>query len=349
MSVAPPGAEVDRMFMFSAIELAENGRHTASPNPCVGCLYVRDGEVIGRGWHQWAGQGHAEVQALENANGDVAGATAYVSLEPCAFEGRTPACAQLLIDNNVRRVVIGAIDPHPRVSGKGVAMLEAAGIDVSVLHLERAEALNPGFNARVSRGTPYVRLKVAASMDGRTAMASGESQWITGTEARADVQALRARSCAIFTGVGTILADDPALTVRDERFAVDGRTRQPRIVVADSRGRTPADAQIYRSGGGVQIETSQAGRVDLPALLERLGEEQVNELLVEAGPGLIGAFLADGLWDELVLYLAPKFLGASARPLAEFNLSRMAEAINARIAATEMVGEDLRLTLTPRS
>ncbi len=334
------------MFMFTAIDLAENGRNTTSPNPCVGCLYVRDGEVIGQGWHQWAGQGHAEVRALEDAGGDVRGATAYVSLEPCAFEGRTPACAQLLIDHGVARVVIGAIDPHPRVSGQGVAMLRSAGIDVTVLDLEAAAALNPGFNARVSRGTPWVRLKVAASMDGRTAMASGESRWITGEAARADVQALRARSCAILTGVGTVLADDPSLTVRDARFAVDGRLRQPRIVVADSHGRTPSTANIHRSEGGVQIERAAGGDgVDLNALLVRLAADGVNELLVEAGPKLIGACIEAQCWDEMVLYLAPKFLGASARPLADFGITRMAQAFGARITAVEMVGDDLKILL----
>ncbi len=335
------------MFMFTAIDLAENGRNTTSPNPCVGCLYVRDGEVIGQGWHQWAGQGHAEVCALEDAGGDVRGSTAYVSLEPCAFEGRTPACAQLLIDRGVARVVIGAIDPHPRVSGQGVAMLRAAGIDVTVLGLQAATDLNPGYNARVGRGMPWVRLKVAASMDGRTAMASGESQWITGEAARADAQALRARSCAILTGVGTVLADDPSLTVRDGRFAVDGRIRQPRIVVADSHGRTPPDANIYRSEGGVQIERAEGvGGVDLNALLARLAADGINELLVEAGPKLIGACIEAQCWDEMVLYLAPKFLGASARPLADFDIARMTDAFGARIAAVEMVGDDLKLLLT---
>lgn len=343
--MTPSSSEVDLMFMFTAIDLAENGRNTASPNPCVGCLYVRDGEVIGQGWHQWTGQGHAEVCALEDADRDVRGATAYVSLEPCAFEGRTPACAQLLIDHGVARVVIGAIDPHPRVSGQGVAMLRSAGIDVTVLDLEAAAALNPGYNARVSRGTPWVRLKVAASLDGRTAMASGESQWITGEAARADVQALRARSCAILTGVGTVLADDPSLTVRDTRFAVDGRLRQPRIVVADSHGRTPATAKIYRSEGGVQIERAEGGKVDLNALLARLAADGVNELLVEAGPTLIGACIEAQCWDEMVLYLAPKFLGASARPLADFDIARMADAFGARITAFEMVGDDLKVTL----
>ena len=225
-------------------------------------------------------------------------------------------------------------------------MLRSAGIDVTVLDLEAAAALNPGFNARVSRGTPLVRLKVAASMDGRTAMASGESRWITGEAARADVQALRARSCAILTGVGTVLADDPSLTVRDARFAVDGRLRQPRIVVADSHGRTPSTANIHRSEGGVQIERAAGGDgVDLNALLVRLAADGVNELLVEAGPKLIGACIEAQCWDEMVLYLAPKFLGASARPLADFGITRMAQAFGARITAVEMVGDDLKILL----
>jgi len=357
-----PTRASDIAFLERAIQLAVNGLHTTSPNPRVGCVLVRDGRVLGEGWHQWAGQGHAEVNAIAAARGEVRGATAYVSLEPCSFTGRTPACAARLADEGVVRVVVAEVDPHPRVSGAGLKMLEAAGIETAVIPLSSARALNPGYRSRIERGRPFVRLKIAASMDGRTAMASGESQWITGAAARADVQALRARSCAILTGIGTVLADDPALTVRDTRFAVDGRIRQPLVVVADSHLQTPATARIHASEGGVLLAhtgeckrvaagaeyfPSPGERVDLVALLENLARRQVNEVLVEAGPILSGALLQAGLWDEMVLYLAPRFLGQDGRPLVSISFPSLAATIGAKIVGHERVGEDLKLTLQP--
>ncbi|MCP5180626.1 MAG: bifunctional diaminohydroxyphosphoribosylaminopyrimidine deaminase/5-amino-6-(5-phosphoribosylamino)uracil reductase RibD [Pseudomonadales bacterium] len=355
--------ERDISWLERAVTLALNGVNTTSPNPHVGCVFVRDGRVIGEGWHQWAGQGHAEVNAMAAAGGDVRGSTAYVSLEPCSWEGRTPACARSLIAAGVARVVIAELDPHPKVRGSGVAMLRDAGIVVDIVELASAQALNPGAKKRHATGLPHVRIKIAASLDGRTAMASGESQWITGPAARADVQALRARSCAILTGVGTVLADDPALTVRDARFAVDGRLRQPLIVVADTHGRTPPTAKILASSGGVLLahgsnatgETpegvatwrSDGERIDLEQLLRHLAAREVNEVLVEAGATLVGAFLETPLWDEIVLYQAPRFLGADARPLAAINFASLSATIGARIAGHEQVGDDLKITLRP--
>jgi diaminohydroxyphosphoribosylaminopyrimidine deaminase/5-amino-6-(5-phosphoribosylamino)uracil reductase len=272
-----------------------------------------------------------------------------------------------LIDEGVARVVVAAVDPHPKVSGQGLAMLQAAGISTELIELESARTLNPGSRSRFERGRPFVRLKIAASLDGRTAMANGESQWITGEAARADVQALRARSCAIITGVGTVLADDPAMTVRDIRFEVDGRIRQPRIVVMDSAGRTPQDARVFESSGGVLVvhraqrpdwlssdqslqlngATSEP-RIDPASLLKELAAREMNEVLVEAGPTLIGTFIHSGLWDELVLFIAPKFLGSDARPLAEISFPSLASAAGGKIVSHERVGEDLKLVLQPR-
>jgi len=358
-----PSHAADVAWLERAVDLAWNGVATTSPNPRVGCVIVRGGKVIGEGWHQWAGQGHAEVNAIAAAGGNVRGATVYVSLEPCAFVGRTPACAQRLIDDGVARVVVARVDPHPRVSGQGLAMLEAAGIETTVIELESAGRLNPGYEKRIRTGRPFVRIKIAASMDGRTAMDNGESQWITGEAARADVQGLRARSCAVITGIGTVLADDPALTVRDERFSVAGRIRQPLIVVADSKLRTPRNARVFASAGGVLVAHSVAKlawlqdaqslqipgeQIDPAVLLDELGRRQVNEVLVEAGHTLAGAFLASGLWDELVLYLAPRFLGDDARPLAALRFPSLDAALGAKIVVHERVGDDLKLTLHPR-
>lgn len=358
-----PSYATDVAFLERAVALAWNGLATTSPNPRVGCVIVRGDKVIGEGWHQWAGQGHAEVNAIDAAVGGVRGATVYVSLEPCSYVGRTPACAQRLIDEGVARVVVAEIDPNPRVSGRGLAMLRERGIDTELIELDAARQLNPGVRKRSETGRPFVRIKIAASMDGRTATHDGESQWITGEAARSDVQALRARSCAIVTGVGTVLADDPALSVRDERFRVDGRIRQPLIVIADSRVRTPPAARVFRGAGEVLIahvadrpqwlearrSLPMAGeRVDPEALLAVLAGREINEVLVEAGPTLSGAFLSAGCWDELVLYLAPKFLGSDARPLAEMTFPSLAATLGAKIVAHERVGDDLRLTLHPR-
>ncbi len=359
----------DIRHMARALQLARLGRYTTSPNPRVGCVLVRDGQVIGEGYHLKAGEPHAEVNALRQA-GDARGATAYVTLEPCAHFGRTPPCAQGLIDAGVARVVAGMRDPNPLVAGKGVAMLEAAGIHTlsGVLEAE-ARALNPGFIKRMETGLPYVRVKLAASLDGRTAMASGESQWITGPEARRDVQTLRARSCAIVTGIGTVLADDCALNVRyaeaDLPAQATALNRQPLRVVVDSALRTPPTAKILAPTAPVLLATAgsvgtfgehvevlalsdAAGRVDLRALLETLAARQCNEVLVEAGPALAGAFVAAGLVDEIVLYQATTLLGSDARPLLALSLQRMSEQHRLACVDVRQVGADLRMTLRPQ-
>ena len=362
----PTARDADIAWLERAITLAARGLNTTSPNPRVGCVIVRDGKLLGEGWHQWAGQGHAEVNAIAAAGGEVRGATVYVSLEPCNFAGRTPACSERLIAEGVARVVVAEVDPHPRVSGQGLASLRAAGIETEVIELPQARALNPGFRCRFEHARPFIRIKIAASLDGRTAMANGESKWITGPQARADVQTLRARSCAILTGVGTVLADDPALTVREPAFAVDGRLRQPLIVVVDSRLRTPPSAAVFRSGGGVLLATAarasipgvdaryvhdlaaEDGRIDLAALMTHLGSLEQNEVLVEAGATLTGSLLRAGLWDEIVLYQAPRILGSDARPLGDLNFRSLSESISAKIVDHVRVGDDLRLTLHPR-
>jgi len=358
----------DRQYMARAIQLAAKGTYTTDPNPRVGCVLVRDGVIIGEGYHQRAGEGHAEVNALKAA-GDATGATAYVTLEPCSHFGRTPPCSQGLIDAGVTRVVAAMVDPNPEVAGKGISMLKAAGIDAAAGILEsEARTLNPGFLSRMERGRPFVRLKLATSIDGRTAMASGESQWITGSEARADVQRLRARSSAIITGVGSVLQDDSALTVREEQLPAsvvpltDGR--QPLRVVVDSQGRLPATAQMLAlpgrtlqvvatddcvsHAGAEQIHmANSAGRIDLPQLLSYLADkESSNEVLVECGAQLAGAMLEAGLVDELVHYMAPKLMGSQARPLAQLALTEMSQAIEMKLKDVRQFGQDLRMIWT---
>ena len=349
----------DRLFLRAAVALAERGLYTCAPNPRVGCLIVRNGRTLGRGWHVWTGQGHAEVHALADAGDDVSGATAYVSLEPCSFHGRTPPCTDALIDAGIGRVVAAMTDPHPRIAGAGFQRLREAGVAVDVVDLPEARELNRGWITRLENGRPWVRIKVAASLDGRTAMASGESQWITGTDARADVQHWRARSCAVITGAGTVRIDNPQLNVREDRFAADGRLRQPLRVVVTASGVIPPDATLLSDGGasllacgeratpppGPDVWRHEAPRVDLSALLGHLAERQCNEVLVEAGPTLVGAFLENDLWDELIVYVAPKLLGSDARPLAHLPLAHMADALAGRITDVTTLGADVRLTI----
>lgn len=355
-------SESDLAFLRAAVELAGQGLFSCTPNPRVGCLIVRDGRVLGRGAHLRAGEGHAEVNALADAGGDVTGATVYVSLEPCSHTGRTPPCTEALVAAGVRRVVAAMGDPNPQVSGRGFQRLEAAGIETACVDVPEARALNAGYVKRVSEGRPLVRLKIAQSLDGRTAMASGESRWITGPAAREDVQYWRARSCAVITGTGTVLADDPRLTVRDARFAVQGRVRQPLRVIADTGLRVPADAALLAEEGqvlfvhgagavpqlpGVEHLHCGEGEVDLRRLLEALAARGCNEALVEAGPRLVGAFLAQSLWDELILYVAPRLLGSDARAMATLPLARLDQAVTMTVRDTADVGGDLRLTLVP--
>lgn len=357
----------DHRYMAHALQLAERGLYTTDPNPRVGCVLVRDGDVVGEGWHECAGEPHAEVHALRAAGERARGATAYVTLEPCCHHGRTPPCSEALIAAGVVRVVVAMQDPNPRVAGGGLAQLQAAGIATAHgLLAAEAEALNPGFAMRMRRGRPYVRCKLAMSLDGRTAMASGESKWITGEHARADVQRLRARSGAIVTGIGTLLADDPALTAR----LPEGVTRQPLRVVLDHALRTPPTARLLREPGttlvigtseeetpreallaaGAEIVLLDAphGRMALADVLEILAAREINEVLVEAGARIAGAFLQAGLIDELVIYMAPALLGDGARGLFHLPaLERMDQKIALDIRDIRKVGADWRIAAVP--
>jgi diaminohydroxyphosphoribosylaminopyrimidine deaminase/5-amino-6-(5-phosphoribosylamino)uracil reductase len=361
-------SEFDQWAMAEALALAQRGLQTTDPNPRVGCVIAREGRVIGEGWHERAGEPHAEVLALRACRGPASGATAYVTLEPCSHHGRTPPCAEALIEARIGRVVFAVGDPDPRVSGRGAERLRAAGIRVENGLME-AEAVeqNVGFMKRMRTGRPWVRLKLAMSLDGRTALADGSSQWITGPAAREDVQQWRARSSAVMTGVGTVLADDPRLDVR-----LPGAQRRPLRVVLDSRLRTPPSARLFTAEGEVLILTAApaaaasrtsleqrgarieelraaAGRLDLTAVLERLAQLQVNELLLEAGATLAGAFVQEALVDELLLYIAPKLLGSQARPLLELPApDNLAAAREFRVEETIAVGEDVRLRVRPR-
>jgi diaminohydroxyphosphoribosylaminopyrimidine deaminase/5-amino-6-(5-phosphoribosylamino)uracil reductase len=350
----------DSQWMAQALRLAERGLYTTAPNPRVGCMLVKAGKVVGEGWHERAGEPHAEVHALRNAGRSARGATAYVTLEPCSHHGRTPPCADALIAAGVSRVVCAMQDPNPQVAGNGLAALRAAGIEVECGLMEAAaRELNIGFFTRMSRGTPWVRSKIAASLDGRTALANGTSKWITGAAARRDVQQWRARSCAVLTGIGTVLADDPRLNVREVRTE-----RQPLRVVVDSRLRMPPEAAILSGavliytassdasrraalqaqGAEVVTLTSADGQVDLPAILGDLARRGINEVLVEAGRTLNGALFKTGLVDELVLYLAPQLLGDAARGLADLGeLTQLQQGVAMQWQDVRQVGGDLRI------
>ncbi|SFR86085.1 diaminohydroxyphosphoribosylaminopyrimidine deaminase [Marinobacter daqiaonensis] len=366
----------DVAMMARAVQLAWRGRYSTHPNPRVGCVIARGDLVLGEGWHERAGEAHAEVRALSQAGPEARGATAYVTLEPCSHFGRTPPCSRALIDAGVARVVVASEDPNPSVSGRGLQQLRDAGIRVTEGVLkDEAARLNPGFLKRMRTGRPWVRLKIAASLDGRTAMASGESKWITGPESRGDVQRLRAMSDAILTGVNTVLVDDPSLTIRRNELGDIGQatepSRQPLRVIADRDARTPPTAKILQ-GGDVQLFCSceamatapaqdlaalgvtlngvgwQDSGVNLEQLLDRLGELGVNELLVEAGPTLAGGFIFEGLVDELWLYQAPVFLGSEGRPTARLPFDEMREKIEWLVTDRRQFGVDTRMILTPR-
>ena len=359
----------DHRWMARALRLAERAAYTTRPNPMVGCVLVRDGEVVGEGWHRRKGGPHAEVFALRAAGERARGATAYVTLEPCAHYGRTPPCADALVAAGVARVVGAMRDPFPQVDGAGFDTLRAAGIDVACGLMEgQARELNRGFLSRIERGRPWLRVKLAASLDGRTAMADGDSKWITGEAARRDVQHWRARASAILTGAGTVLADDPHLTVRLGESAEDTEVVPPLRVVLDARLSSldranvrSADAPtLYLHAPGMQppagLDIAHAamplaadGRLDLHAVLRLLGEREINEVHVEAGATLCGALLREGLADELLLYTAPLLLGDGARPLlAGLGIGRMGERLTLETLDVRMVGRDLRWRLRPR-
>ena len=353
----------DRQCMQRAFVLARRGQYSTDPNPRVGCVLYADGQIVAEGWHARAGGLHAEAHALSQAGAAARGATAYVTLEPCDHHGRTPPCSQALIDAGVARVVYALDDPYPAVAGKGAARLRAHGIRVEAgLMSAESEALNPGFLKRMRRGLPYVRVKLAASLDGHTALASGESRWITSDVARSDVQRGRAQSSVVLSGVGTILADNPALNVR-----LEGCDRQPLRVVLDSHLRLPPDARVLQGEGSVLvlaavddadrrlalaaqgaevvIVPATDARPNLAAVLGLLAARGANEIWVEAGPVLAGAFVRERLFDELVIYLAPSLLGSGARPLLELPaLTSLAARSKLRFTACQAVGDDLRIT-----
>ncbi|HUP93774.1 MAG TPA: bifunctional diaminohydroxyphosphoribosylaminopyrimidine deaminase/5-amino-6-(5-phosphoribosylamino)uracil reductase RibD, partial [Burkholderiales bacterium] len=321
--------DADRGYMARALELAARGLYTTTPNPRVGCVIVRDGVIVGEGWHERAGEPHAEVHALRAAGARAQGASVYVTLEPCAHHGRTPPCTEALVGARVARVVAAMRDPNPLVEGKGLAALEAAGIATACGMLEaEARELNVGFLSRMTRGRPWVRMKIAASLDGKTALVNGRSQWITGTEARRDGHRWRARACAILTGIGTVKDDDPELTVREVETS-----RQPLRVIVDSRLECPPAARVIGAGTLIAVAAADekrsaalaargaevivlpnaAAKVDLNALLRELARREVNEVHVEAGHKLNGSLLRENLVDELLVYLAPHIVGDAAR------------------------------------
>lgn len=356
----------DHQHMAHALRLAERGLFTTQPNPRVGCVITHGDEVVGSGWHQRAGEPHAEVFALREAGARARGATAYVTLEPCAHHGRTPPCADALIAAGVARVVIAAEDPFPQVAGRGIAKLRDAGIAVDTgLLRDQARELNIGFFSRIERGRPFVRVKLAMSLDGRTALANGDSKWITGEAARADVQRWRARSSAILTGSGTVRADNPRLTVR---LPAGVASVPPLRVVLDRQLRTPIGSHVLdgaaptlllhgaqaavtdgRHAGVECVEVTERGNaLDLHAVLALLAERGCSEVHVEAGPTLCGALFADDLVDELLLYVAPVLLGDRARPLLALpSLDSMAERWRLDVVEQRQVGADWRLRLRP--
>jgi diaminohydroxyphosphoribosylaminopyrimidine deaminase/5-amino-6-(5-phosphoribosylamino)uracil reductase len=363
----------DEPMMRRAIELAELGRHTTPPNPCVGCVVAQGERIVGEGWHRKWGEPHAEPLALQAAGAESRGATVYVTLEPHSYQGRTPPCTDALIRAGVRRVVIGVLDANPKVSGDGVRQLRAAGIDVQVgLLAEATRELNLGFEKRMITGRPRLIVKSAISLDGRIALANGQSKWITGPAARADVQRLRSRMSAVMTGVDTVLADDPQLNVRDP--SIDMLGRQPLRVVLDSKLRTPLNAAMLKLPGetliftgagsraanaasvahelgqaGAQViaaELDGDGRIDLDFVLGELGRRMCNDVLVEAGPTLVGRILQLGLADEIIAYVAPMLLGPDARAMASLPaLQTLDQAQRYTMHCVDRIGDDVRLTL----
>ncbi len=367
----------DYVFMARAIQLAKKGLYTTHPNPRVGCVITKKGEIIAEGYHQRAGEPHAEINALSNCNRFSHGASVYVTLEPCSHTGKTPPCANALIEAQVSRVVIAMQDPNPQVAGEGIKRLQEAGIEVVVGVLEeQSRQLNPGFIKRMQKGLPWVRVKLAMSLDGRTAMASGESKWITGEDARYDVQKLRAQADAILTGIGTVAADDPSLNVRltAQELGIEGEVRQPKRVVIDTSLNTPLDAKLLKSAGdklivvaretleqeqqlvrafktfGVEIlevdKTDGDEHLPLELILQELARQEINEVHVEAGATLCGSLIQAKLVDEMILYVAPVFMGSDAKGLLNLaGLEDMQDLIKVEISDIRKVGNDFRISL----
>lgn len=361
---SPAFTAFDHQMMARALQLAELGRFTTKPNPMVGCVLVRDDQVVGEGWHQRAGEAHAEINALKDAGDAARGATAYVTLEPCAHTGRTGPCADALIDAGVVKVVAAMRDPFPEVAGQGFEKLRAAGIEVAEGLMEaQARVLNRAFFSRVERGRPWLRVKLGVSLDGRTALANGDSKWITSAESREDVHRWRARCGALLTGAGTVLADDPHLTVRlqDEadfvapiRVILDpglatvarGNVRQgdvPTMYFHAPDAKAPRDIPLQRH----QVPVAR-GMLDLKEVLAELGRREINEVQVETGATLAGAFMRSGLVDELLIYVAPVLLGDTARPMFDgLGIAAMTDALKLKLVDTRQVGPDMRLLLQP--
>jgi diaminohydroxyphosphoribosylaminopyrimidine deaminase/5-amino-6-(5-phosphoribosylamino)uracil reductase len=363
--------EFDHRMMRRALELAERGRYSTHPNPRVGCVIVQGERIVGEGWHRKWGEPHAEAVALAAGGEGAKGATVYVTLEPHSYQGRTPPCTDALIRAGVRRVVCAAIEANPKVAGNGLEQLRRAGIEVAQGLLEaEAQRLNKGFDKRMHTGLPRLIVKIAASLDGRIALSNGESRWITGELARADVHRLRAQSSAVLTGIETVLSDDPQLTVRDPNIDLAGRT--PMRVVLDSNLRFPTHARMLREPGETIVFTSHRadtshvrklealgakvlrapvesdGRINMRAVLEELGTKLCNDVLVEAGPTLSGHLIQQGLADELIVYIAPKLLGPDARAMAMLpQLSSLLNAPTFALADSERYGDDVKLTYLP--
>ncbi len=355
----------DHLFMTRALQLAEQGMYSTMPNPRVGCVIVKDGKIIGEGAHLKAGEPHAEIHALQQAGAQAKGATVYVTLEPCSHHGRTPPCSDALFHAGVARVVAAMQDPNPQVSGSGLAYLQANNIETaSGLMEKQAQELNPGFISRMTKNLPFVRSKIAASLDGKTALNNGVSQWITGEAARADVQHWRARSCVILTGVGTVLADDPNMSVRLMDIG-----RQPLKVIVDSQLQISPNAKILQNGNaliafaqsnpkkekplsaaGAELLCipNEQGKVCLKTLLSHLASREINEVLVEGGEGLNGALLAQNLIDELLIYYAPKLMGGAAKSMfAMPEFTQMNQAIDLHILDVRHIGADIRIRAKP--
>lgn len=364
----------DYFWMAKAIQLAQKGRFTTSPNPRVGCVIVdENNQLLGQGYHVQAGTPHAEVHALRQASNarsnGAKGATAYVTLEPCSHFGRTPPCAKALIEAQVARVVVAMTDPNPNVCGNGINMLQAAGIEVvSDVMAAEAAALNPGFTKRMLTGQPFVRVKLGISLDGKIALQNGVSQWITGPEARRDVQRYRAQSCAVLTGSGTVEADNPSLLVREQEAKFENypleRIRQPARIVVDSQSKLNRDFNLFNDGHVTFTATLQAhpdtsvghyiqvdekdGKVDLHGLMSALGDKQYNEVWVEAGPGLAGALLQEGLVDELICYQAPKLLGDKGVSMVNLPaFTALNQSISLSLIENRQVGNDIKLIFRP--
>ena len=362
---------VDSEFMARALRLAERGIYTTSPNPRVGCVIVISGKEIAGAWHQMAGEAHAEVLALAQAGDKAKGATCYVSLEPCSHAGRTGPCADALIAAGIARVVYAMEDPNPKVAGRGLEKLRAAGIEVDgPLMAPEARRINAGYIKRMTTGRPFVRLKMAMSLDGRTAMPDGNAFWITGPRARADVQRLRGSSCAILSGWKSVSMDKSQMTVRPEEFDLKEEglgDRQPLRVLVDAKLQLEKDARFFKAESPILVANlskegkgdlahvdylqvaQEDGRVDLHDLLDKLGAAQINDLLVESGPSLGGAFMRSGLVDELVVYIAPKMMGSEARALFEMPLQKMAESLPLHIKEIRQLGGDIRITAMPET